>query len=1149
MKKENYFITTAIDYATGNPHLGHAYEKIGTDVIARFQRLLQKETRFLTGTDEHGQKVFEKAQEKNLTPQEFVDIESDKFEKLTHTLNLSNDFFIRTTQKEHKLFVQQMLQKSYDNGDIYLGKYEGLYCVGCEKYYTEYELLEGNICPDHKKVVENVKQENYFFKLSKYENFLLELYEKNPEFISPKHRRDEIINRVKAGLQDISISRPKTSLRWGIEFPFDDTHVTYVWFDALFNYASYGVKENMWPASCHVVGKDIMWFHMVYWPAFLKSVELELPSKVHAHGHILDKDGHKMSKSLDNVVNPFEEIEKYGLDEFKFYLMYLGSFGEDCRYSNEDFIQLINSVLNNGLGNLVSRVYSMTQKYTKGEIPIIDESKLQDVDNNLISKLDIKDEVTSFLETLEINKALQVFIRIISDINTYVNETEPFKVEDDVRRNQILAVLHHSIYNLLPYLSIIISQKVELIEKQFNYSQKLDLELKYLENGIKLGEKIQVFNKIQDNDETFEKVKEKNKFITIKEEKRKEIKAVIFDFDGVIVDNFDGVYNILNEVYGISKEEFLSSLEGNINSTNEKKGKEKVQQVWSKLDELSLENLVEKKTKKELLNLKQNYRLFCVTSNKKENISRVLNHSEIDLDIFEEVYGKEEGNCKSEKINLLLEKYNLKTEEVVFVTDTLGDLREANNSGVLTIAVDYGFHEKERLQKGSPYKIVSSFKAIRKEIDKLSKHTISNGMIQLSEKLESKSISARLHTLHPTQKNKQIAVFVHGFCANKFGCKSEEFKWQALGEGYDFLSFDFLGCGENERYPISITSQIKQVEDILTGVVEKLDYDNILLIGHSLGGLNVLSQKHNSIVKKIVIAPLCFSRSKEEYYSIFNITSDKQKQLKEYKKCEYEEEGRIFELSSQFFTDLLEISQKKLKKIITKGNFETLCIHGTNDLVLPYIEIKNFIEFCNSKQLYLETIEKGTHSFSRNSKSQNEFSYLSIRNFIKEGIIHPKLAFSDLRLQIGKIIDVVQHPEADKLYIEQVDFGDFGVRQIISGLQPYFKKEEMIGKKVLALTNLQTAKLRGMDSQGMLLLAENNEGKLGFITSENSKLGNFVLLGDKIANSEIEISVDDFFSISLESKKEGIFFENEEDKINLGSNDLKVENNIFGTIR
>lgn len=1151
--KNTFYITTPIYYATGNPHLGHSYTSIGSDLIARFNRLLGKKTFFLTGTDEHGQKVADKAAEKNLTPQKFVDIESQKFQDLTETLNLSNDFFIRTTQEKHKQFVQEMLQKAFDNGDIYLGEYDGLYCVGCEKYYAEDELLEGHVCPDHKTVCENVKQENYFFKLSKYEDFLLNLYE-TTDFISPKHRKDEIINRVKAGLNDISISRPKESLTWGIEFPFDTNHVTYVWFDALFNYASAVEGKEFWPATNHIIGKDIMWFHMVYWPAFLKSVGLELPEKVHAHGIILDGEGHKMSKSLGNVVDPFAEIEQYGLDEFRYYVMSLGSFGEDCRYSRKDFESAINNELNNDLGNLASRVHTMTSKYCNNNIPVLNMESLEEIDRQLLAKLEIKSELEQFISSFELNKAISKIWETIRLVNAYVNEAQPFKVQDIQRRSQIMSVLNNSLYNIASYISFIMPQKAEVLVQQFGYELKQNLNVEYLTKEVELQEKIQLFQKVDSNKkegsssekvDSNKKVKAESK-IKVSFEKRKEIKAVLFDFDGVIVDTFETTFELAKQSNpNFTIDDFRDLLNGNIVSLEKDKfTKEQLDTFYSKLENFTKDILLEKKVKKELLNLKQQFQLFCVTSNLKSIVERTIEDSDLGR-LFEEILCRDFKACKKEKIEYILDKYNLQQDEVVFVTDTLGDIREAKQAGILTIAVDFGFHEKERLEKGAPYKIVSSFKAIRKEIDKLTKHLTQEIEVEIKD---SKFIKGTLKKLHPTQENKKVALFVHGFCANRLGCKSEDFSQHFLSNGYDFMSFDFLGCGDSDKEPISINSQLDQVKYLIELLTTEKKYEEVFLVGHSLGGLNVLSQKHKSISKKIVIAPLCFSRPLDELYEKLKISVEQKKLLKENKECTFIDDNKEYMLSRAFFSDYTQISQKKLQKLANKEDFQTLVLQAEKDPIIQTEYVKEFIGECNDKKVEYFEIENGTHSFKRNEFFENEQFYSKMNYFIEKGIEEKPLQFSDLRLQIGKIIEVENHPEADKLYVEKVDFGEFGVRQIVSGLKSYFTKKEMLGKKVLALTNLETAKLRGVESQGMLLLAESEEGELTFITAD-VKEGHFVQFEDIMAGSNNDISFDEFMTIKLSSNEGAIYFNDFEKQLSVDNKYLTTEKQINGLIR
>ena len=499
MNKKTFYITTAIDYASGSPHIGHAYEKIGADILARWKRLTNYETFFLTGTDEHGQKIVEKAGESGLSVEDFSHREAQKFIQLTKDLNLSNDFFIRTTNDDHKQYVKEMLQKSFDNGDIYLADYEGLYCVGCERYYTQDELIDGKICPDHQKEVQYVKEQNYFFKLSKYQEKLLELYQSNPEFISPKNRTQEIINRVEEGLQDISISRRKETLTWGIELPFDSEHVTYVWFDALFNYLSAlntNEKENMWPADVHLIGKDIMWFHTVYWPAFLMSVDKLMPHKVFAHGMVLDANGNKMSKALGNIVDPYEEIDYGGLDEFRFYLAYLGSFGEDLRYSQEGFVSKINNELNDDLGNLVSRVHAMTNKYFQGIVP--KQNGHEEIDEKLISNFSsLFENFNIHMNALEYNKALEVLWEVIRQTNAYINEVMPWKEESPERLETVMNILVSAVKVFGTYLTPFMPQKVEKLNIQYNFDYQPQFDFSHIQEGHTLGEKENLFSKIK----------------------------------------------------------------------------------------------------------------------------------------------------------------------------------------------------------------------------------------------------------------------------------------------------------------------------------------------------------------------------------------------------------------------------------------------------------------------------------------------------------------------------------------------------------------------------------------------------------------------------------------------------------------------------
>lgn len=317
--KNTFYVTTAIDYVNAEPHIGHAYQKIIADILARWHKLLGKEVFFVTGTDEHGKKVQKAAETAGKKTKEFVDEVSAKFKDAWAALNIKYDRFIRTTDEDHKKIVAEVIKKVKESGDIYLGEYRGLYCVDCEAYYTEKDA-PNFMCPVHKKRLENLKEESYFFKLSKYQDFLLELYEKNPDFVLPEKSRNEVRNRVKEGLKDLSISR--TSFNWGVPFPGDKKHVVYVWFDALLNYytaTQSNGKEKFWPADLHILGVDNTWFHCVYWPAMLKSAGLPLPKTVFNHG-FLTFNGQKISKSLGNVISPIFLVKKYGVDTIRYFI-------------------------------------------------------------------------------------------------------------------------------------------------------------------------------------------------------------------------------------------------------------------------------------------------------------------------------------------------------------------------------------------------------------------------------------------------------------------------------------------------------------------------------------------------------------------------------------------------------------------------------------------------------------------------------------------------------------------------------------------------------------------------------------------------------------------------------------------------------------
>jgi len=438
MERNKFYVTTPIYYVNDVPHLGHAYTTVAADVLARYSRQKGIKTFFLTGTDEHGLKIQKSAEEKGITPKELADKTHIKFKQLWEVLNISYDRFIRTTDPDHIKAVQHIFQKCYENGDIYLSEYESWYCVGCEEFKTETEIKEYDYrCPIHQKPCEKVKEKSYFFRLSKYQEKLLQLYEENPDFIQPDYRRNEVVSFVKQGLKDLSVSRPRNRVKWGIPVPFDPDHTIYVWFDALTNYisalgypdTSSQLFETFWPADVHIVGKDILRFHAVYWPAFLMSAGVEMPKKVFAHGW-WTVEGHKMSKTLGNVVDPFKASEEYGVDQLRYFLLREVPFGLDGDFSKKAVIGRINSDLANDLGNLFSRSLSMINKFNKGSVKCGgDHTDLEKEYKELY--LYTVENFETFIYRLEFNKALEVVWDFIDFLNKYIVKTEPWKLNKE----------------------------------------------------------------------------------------------------------------------------------------------------------------------------------------------------------------------------------------------------------------------------------------------------------------------------------------------------------------------------------------------------------------------------------------------------------------------------------------------------------------------------------------------------------------------------------------------------------------------------------------------------------------------------------------------------------------------------------------------
>lgn len=438
-----YYVTTPIYYVNGSPHLGHAYTTVSTDALARFKRLDGYDVIFLTGTDEHGQKVEKAAKTKGMDTKAFTDECSEIFKDLLVKLNVQNDDFIRTTEDRHKNYVKEIWKQMIANGDIYLDKYAGWYAVTDEAFYAESELVDGKAPTG--AAVEWVEEESYFFRLSQYQDKLLEFYEANPGFIKPESRRNEVISFVKGGLKDLSVSR--TSFNWGIEVPDDEKHVMYVWLDALFNYISAiqtGDKKRFWPCDVHVVGKDILRFHAIYWPAFLMSVGIELPKCVFAHGWLL-VDGAKMSKSVGNVVDPVQLIEDYGVDYMRYQILKEMPFGNDGSFSKSTFVAKINADLCNNIGNLVQRVVSFAHKNCAGRVP---ENSLTEVDQQLLDKAyGTLDRMRTHIDNQEIYHALDAIIELAREANSYIDEQAPWvlRKEDTARMNTVIYTLLEAI--------------------------------------------------------------------------------------------------------------------------------------------------------------------------------------------------------------------------------------------------------------------------------------------------------------------------------------------------------------------------------------------------------------------------------------------------------------------------------------------------------------------------------------------------------------------------------------------------------------------------------------------------------------------------------------------------------------------------------
>ena len=493
---KNYYITTPIYYPSAKPHMGHAYSSIIADFFARFKRIDGFKVHFLTGTDEHGLKIQRAAENKNIEPLEFCDQISQTFRNLSKTLNLSNTDFIRTTEDRHKKTVQYLWSELEKNDDIYLSKYSGWYSISDEAFYSEDEIVEKNnikISDASGSTVEWIEEESYFFRLSKWQDRLLDYYEKNPDFISPKSRKNEVVSFVRSGLKDLSISRKAFS--WGIKVPNNSDHVIYVWLDALTNYISAlnypdinnDLYKKFWPASVHLIGKDILRFHAIYWPAFLMAAKIPLPEKVYGHGWILSGD-EKMSKSKGNILDPLDIINTYGLDPLRYYLIKEVSFGNDGNISRDRLEDCINSDLANNFGNLCQRVTAFAEKNCLSKVPEI--KKFNDEDLALLNKF--TDNLSTIREEIDkqnINYYIDFIVNSLFEANKYFNDQEPWKKKDDKDRLNTIVYTSLEIIRKVSYMLYpIIPDTIEKTLKIFNLNPAdIDLQSIATHNYLKSG--------------------------------------------------------------------------------------------------------------------------------------------------------------------------------------------------------------------------------------------------------------------------------------------------------------------------------------------------------------------------------------------------------------------------------------------------------------------------------------------------------------------------------------------------------------------------------------------------------------------------------------------------------------------------------------